>query len=357
MLQGALYAVVMLTSTLLLLRLPPKDFAPAGYVPSSSPSRTPAFQRAMTDWFDRKLKREPRDWRKILIVESLNTKQAVKTPQFWLLWVTLFLNIHAGITFLSLYSLMLKDIFHYTTKPTLLVSLTSVGNLSGRFLWAFVSDYIGRRNTGLIFCVCAFFVFHGMIAAARAENVIVFGALTVWEYMTYGGGFALAPAWLADVFGTDNVGAVHGVILTAWSIAGIVGPSWISRFPDWEVEHGTAEAEKYFDSFRIVSYTMILEAAAILCLRELKSSRWMLPEEIKARDAANGAELGQLGPTQVNPSPGSGVGSPEGSEADITAPPSPTSGFTPAAIETESAPLEAVAAADDQDAAGHVNRE
>jgi MFS family permease len=201
---GVIYLVVMLIGARI-LRRPPKDWKPEGWTP-------PVKKRAMiTD-------------------VSVSRNAALGTPQFYLLWGILFINVSAGIGILSQASPMTQDMFSKTaSEAAAVVSLISLFNLAGRFFWASSSDYIGRRNTYIVFFVVQFFLFLLIPYLAAQGNYVVFLASWSVIYTMYGGGFATIPAFLADIFGPENVGAIHGVILTAWSAAAVTGPVIITE--------------------------------------------------------------------------------------------------------------------------------
>ena len=161
---------------------------------------------------------------------SVSRNEAIKTVQFFLLWGILFINVTAGIGILAQASPMMQDMFRQTAlQAATVVSLISIFNMSGRFLWASVSDYIGRRNTYTIFFVVQFVLFLLIPRLAAGGNWRVFEASLFIVFTMYGGGFATIPAFLADIFGPDNVGAIHGALLTAWSAAAVVGPVIITE--------------------------------------------------------------------------------------------------------------------------------
>jgi MFS transporter, OFA family, oxalate/formate antiporter len=201
---GATYLVIMLIGSRLLER-PPVGWKPAGWIP-------PAVTNAMiTD-------------------RSVTRNEAVLTPQFALLWGILFINVTAGIGILAQASPMMQDMFHRTPiQAAAVVSLISVFNASGRILWASGSDYIGRRNTYAIFFVAQFVLFLLIPRLAASGNWLVFQVSLFAVFTMYGGGFATIPAFLADIFGSDNVGAIHGALLTAWSAAAVAGPVIITE--------------------------------------------------------------------------------------------------------------------------------
>jgi MFS family permease len=201
---GATYLVIMLIGSRLLER-PPAGWKPAGWTPA-------AETRAMiTD-------------------RSVTRNQAIQTTQFFLLWGILFINVTAGIGILAQASPMMQDMFHRTAlQAATVVSLISIFNASGRFLWASASDYIGRRNTYTVFFLAQLVLFLLIPRLAASGNWMVFQVSLFTVFTMYGGGFATIPAFLADIFGPDNVGAIHGALLTAWSAAAVAGPVIITE--------------------------------------------------------------------------------------------------------------------------------
>jgi MFS family permease len=201
---GATYLAIMLIGSRLLER-PPAGWKPAGW--TGAPAR-----RAM------------------IADRSVSRNEAIQTVQFFLLWGILFINVTAGIGILAQASPMMQDMFHRTAlQAAAVVSLISIFNASGRFLWASVSDYIGRRNTYTIFFVVQFVLFLLIPRLAASGNWGMFEASLFVVFTMYGGGFATIPAFLADIFGPDNVGAIHGALLTSWSAAAVVGPVIITE--------------------------------------------------------------------------------------------------------------------------------
>jgi MFS family permease len=201
---AAAYFVIMMAGALI-LRRPPEGWAPAGWV-----------RRAKT--------------RNVMTEHSSTRNQALRTPQFYLLWGMLFINVTAGIGILAQASPMMQDMFQKTAvEAALVVSWMSVFNAAGRFFWASSSDIIGRRNTYIVFFltqVALFLLIPGWVARG---NWVVFEIALFVILTMYGGGFATIPAFLADIFGVENVGAIHGSLLTAWSAAAVVGPVIITE--------------------------------------------------------------------------------------------------------------------------------
>jgi MFS family permease len=201
---GATYLAIMLIGSRLLER-PPAGWKPAGWNPQ-------VVTKAM------------------IADRSVTRNEAIRTSQFFLLWSILFINVTAGIGILAQASPMMQDMFHRTAlQAAAVVSLISIFNASGRFLWASGSDYIGRRNTYTVFFVAQFALFLLIPRLAASGNWAVFQASLFTVFTMYGGGFATIPAFLADIFGPDNVGAIHGALLTAWSAAAVAGPVIITE--------------------------------------------------------------------------------------------------------------------------------
>ena len=201
---GAAYLAIMLIGASI-LRRPPEGWAPAGWV---APTKT---NKMITD-------------------RSVSRNAAINTVQFYLLWGILFINVTAGIGILAQASPMAQDMFRKTpVEAGVLVSLISLFNAGGRFFWASSSDYIGRRNTYTLFFVVQFILFLLIPGFAARGDWTVFQASLFVVFTMYGGGFATIPAFLADIFGPENVGAIHGAVLTAWSAAAVTGPIIITE--------------------------------------------------------------------------------------------------------------------------------
>ena len=157
-------------------------------------------------------------------------REAVRTPQFALLWGILCVNVTAGIGILAQASPMMQDLFGKTpAEAAEVVALISVFNAGGRLLWSSASDLIGRRNTYLLFFGVQFVLFLLIPTLAREGAWWPFLVCLLTVFTMYGGGFATIPAYLADLFGTAYVGAIHGTLLTAWSVAAVLGPVIITE--------------------------------------------------------------------------------------------------------------------------------
>ena len=201
---GVIYLLVMLFGSRL-MQAPPAGWTPPGWTP-------PVHANPM------------------IASRSVSRDEAIRTPQFYLLWGILFINVTAGIGILAQASPMMQDMFGRTpAEAAAVVSIISLFNAGGRFLWASGSDYIGRRATYTIFFVAQvalFLLIPGL--AARGEWWLFQASLFV-VFTMYGGGFATIPAFLADIFGSANVGAIHGAVLTAWTCAALAGPVIITE--------------------------------------------------------------------------------------------------------------------------------
>lgn len=208
MVLGATYLVIMFVGSTL-LETPPRGWAPEGWTGSV---RTTAQRAAM------------------IATDSVTRNAAVRTPQFLLLWAILFINVTAGIGILAQASPMMQDLFGRTPlQAAAVVSLISIFNASGRFVWASASDYLGRRNTYAFFFALQFLLFLAIPRFAAQGQWVLFEISLFAIFTMYGGGFATIPAFLADIFGPLNVGAIHGAVLTAWSAAAIAGPVIITE--------------------------------------------------------------------------------------------------------------------------------
>jgi MFS family permease len=193
--------------------------------------------------------------------------QALKTPQFYQLWVVLCFNVTAGIGVLAVAKTMMTEIFG-TTLPGIVdfgfastyVFMISLFNMLGRFFWASASDYIGRRSTYWIFFTLGIFLYCSIPYTAQQVSVnpsvlwlVYFYAATMIIFTMYGGGFATIPAYLADIFGTRYVGGIHGRLLTAWSSAGVFGPVAITSLREISVNNALEDLISKIDPVQFQS--------------------------------------------------------------------------------------------------------
>jgi MFS family permease len=206
---------------------------------------------------------------KTVATGSLTRNAAVQTLQFWLLWGVLFINVTAGIGILSQASPMMQDMFGKTAKQAgTVVSIISLFNAGGRFLWASLSDFLGRRNTYLMFFALQFALFY-LVPGFGAGGQWIFFQIALFTIFTmYGGGFATIPAFLADIFGPENVGAIHGALLTAWSAAAVVGPVIIVQLS----EHfkGQGNIHKYDMPLRLLAALLLVGLVLTLRVKPLQ---------------------------------------------------------------------------------------
>jgi len=194
--------------------------------------------------------------RKLAAVRDLTADEAIRTPQFWLLWCVLFVNVTAGIGILSQASPMIQEVFPGSVTAATaagFVGLLSLFNLAGRFGWSSLSDFLGRKRTYLVYFLLGMALYASIPIAGRLGSVSLFVACCAVIMSMYGGGFATIPAYLRDLFGTAQVGAIHGRLLTAWSAAGIAGPLLISGLRDYQRQHGVPSTEAYSTTMLILA--------------------------------------------------------------------------------------------------------
>ena len=222
---GVVYLIVMLFAAFS-YRIPAGDWKPQGWVEPSEKERGA-----------------------LISAKNVDIDQALKTPQFYQLWIVLCLNVTAGIGVLGVARTMITEIFGSslpqvvdTSFAATYVVMISAFNMVGRFIWASASDYVGRRNTYWIFFVLGIVLYLSIPIAAAQVSVnpsvvwlVYFYAATMIIFTMYGGGFATIPAYLADIFGAKYVGGIHGRLLTAWSTAGVLGPLAITSLRESSV--------------------------------------------------------------------------------------------------------------------------
>jgi MFS family permease len=242
---GLGYGMIMFVAARLLVR-PPDGWLPAGWTPS--PARAAALQSAPHALGD-----------------------ALKTPQFWLLWVMLFVNITAGIAILSQGSPLMQDLFHRTpAQAAAFLSVISIANALGRLGWASLSDLVGRRTVFLTFFAVQAVLFSMIPGFSTKGEWVAFQVAALVIFTMYGGGFATVPAFLADLFGARNVGAIHGVILTAWSAAGVAGPLVITRVREVRLAAlpvGASRVPLYADTLQAMSGLLAIGFLAALFVK------------------------------------------------------------------------------------------
>ncbi|MCW5559299.1 MAG: OFA family MFS transporter [Verrucomicrobiae bacterium] len=244
--MALLYSVLMLFGAWI-VRVPAEHWRPAGWSP---PARGNAS----------------------LPAAPVSADQAIRTPQFWLLWVVLCMNVSAGIGILGQASLMCQDLFGVSAAiGGGFAGLLSLFNMGGRFLWSSVSDHIGRRAVYCVFFLLGAVLYCLIPQTQRLGSQALFVAVTAVIISMYGGGFATMPAYLRDLFDTYQVGAIHGRLITSWSIAAVVGPVLINYISTANKEAGVPRAEAYNSTLYLMAALLIVGLAANLLVRPVGS--------------------------------------------------------------------------------------
>ncbi len=279
--MAAIYFVFMLGGAFG-YRLPPAGWRPEGWTPPVAKSNGMITQR------------------------HVHLKNAHKTKQFWLIWAVLCLNVSAGIGVIGMASPMLQEIFAgsligqpdvgftqldstqrvaIATIAAGFAGLLSLFNIGGRFFWASTSDYIGRKMTYFTFFALGIALYASAPWAAHAGHqglfVLFFGIIL----SMYGGGFATVPAYLADIFGTQFVGAIHGRLLTAWSTAGIIGPVVVNYIREFEISIGVPRDHVYDVTMYILSGMLVLGFLCNLMIKPLDDKWFMSEQEVAGLQA------------------------------------------------------------------------
>jgi MFS family permease len=287
--MGVIYFVFMMIGALA-YRITPAGWRPDGWTP-------------------------PSESKSMISEHHVHLDNAHKTPQFWLIWWVLCLNVSAGIGVIGMASPMLQEIFAgkligmpnlnfgalSVEQRTLIAGiaagfagLLSLFNIGGRFFWASLSDYIGRKNTYYTFFVLgiALYALAPTFAAIGSKLLFVLGFGIILSM--YGGGFATVPAYLADMFGTQFVGAIHGRLLTAWSTAGIIGPVVVNYIREFQLQAGVPRDQLYNTTMYILCAMLI---AGLICNYLIKpvDPKWhMSPEEVARLQAASAKSAGAV---------------------------------------------------------------
>ncbi len=238
-------------------------------------------------------------------------------PQFWMVWVVLCMNVSAGIGEIGMASPMLQEVFggalmgieakfvdldkvQLTTIAGIAAGFTallSLFNIGGRFVWASLSDKLGRKLTYIIFFVLGAALYASVPASAMAGNKMLFVAAFCIILSMYGGGFATVPAYLADLFGTQMVGAIHGRLLTAWATAGILGPVVVNYMRDYQLGLGIPREQVYNQTMFILVGMLVVGLIANLMIKPVDAKHFMTAEELAhekklAHEKASAAEVG-----------------------------------------------------------------
>jgi len=233
--MGVIYFIYMIFGAFI-VRVPAPGWRPQGYIAPTTAKR-------------------------LVTVGQIEANEALKTPQFYLLWGVLCLNVTAGIGVLSQASPMIQEMFPGQVGPAGaagFVGLLSLFNMAGRFFWSSTSDYIGRRNTYFIFFLLGILLYATVPTFGHLGSRVLFVAGSAIILSMYGGGFSTIPAYLRDLFGTMNVGAIHGRLLTAWSAAGLLGPLLVSNIRQYQLDHGVPKAQAYEVTLYIMAVLLFL---------------------------------------------------------------------------------------------------
>ncbi|HUY03044.1 MAG TPA: OFA family MFS transporter [Rhodocyclaceae bacterium] len=233
---------------------------------------------------------------KLITNKHVHIDQAMKTSQFYLIWLVLCLNVTAGIGVLGQASVMIQEMFKGSVTPATaagFVGLMSLFNMGGRFVWSSASDYIGRKNTYYVFFVLGAVLYSSVPHMGQIGSVAMFVVLYLVIISMYGGGFATVPAYLADIFGTRFVGGIHGRLLTAWSTAGVLGPVLVNYIRQYQVDHGVAKADAYTVTMYIMAGILVLGFFCNMKIKAVHEKHHMrhdeLPEGVSGRLQAAGA--------------------------------------------------------------------
>ena len=277
---AALYFAFMMTGALA-YRVPPTGWRPAGWQPAVVGAKG------------------------MVTALHVHVGRAWRTPQFWLLWSLLCLNVSAGIGVIGMASPMLQEIFggrligldtrfdqldatqlgQIAAIAAGFTGLLSLFNIAGRIGWASCSDYLGRKTTYAIFFALGIVLYASAPHAGASGSVALFVTLFCVIISMYGGGFATIPAYLADMFGTQMVGAIHGRLLTAWSVAGILGPVLVNYINDAQIKAGVAKSAAYDSTMYLLAGLLVVGLLCNLAVRPV-AARWFMSEAELAAERA-----------------------------------------------------------------------
>jgi len=276
--MAAIYFVFMMAGALG-YRLPPPNYQPKGWQPAAGSAS-----------------------RSMVTNAHVHLENASRTPQFWLIWAVLCLNVTAGIGIIGMASPLLQEVFagkligigatfneltpaqkgQIATIAAGFTGLLSLFNIAGRFFWASLSDHIGRKATYATFFLLGFVLYATVPWAGRTGSLALFVGCFCVILSMYGGGFATVPAYLADMFGTRMVGAIHGRLLTAWSTAGVLGPVLVNYIREYQLDHGVARADAYTITMYILAGLLMLGFLCNWLIAPVASRYHMTDEELAA---------------------------------------------------------------------------
>jgi MFS family permease len=279
--MAAIYFVFMIGGALS-YRVPPTGWKPEGW--------TPAPKKAANA---------------MITHRHVHVNVAWKTPQFRLVWLVLCLNVSAGIGILGMASPLLQEVFggkllgndlpfgqldatqlgQIAAIAAGFTGLLSLFNIGGRFFWASFSDYLGRKNTYFVFFALGFALYALIPNLGHLGSVALFVAAFCIILSMYGGGFATVPAYLADLFGTQMVGAIHGRLLTAWAAGGVLGPVLVNYLREYQLSIGVERAAAYDITLYILSGLLVLGFLCNLLVRPVADKYFMTDAELAAEQA------------------------------------------------------------------------
>ena len=273
-------------------RVPPTGWKPAGWTPPPASTNTMITQR------------------------HVHVSKVWGIPQFWLLWMVLCMNVSAGIGVIGMASPMLQEVFGGSLigvaqkfgeldKTQLaaiagvaagFTALLSLFNIGGRFFWASLSDKLGRKLTYAVFFVLGGVLYFSVPGSAAAGNIVLFVSALCIILSMYGGGFATVPAYLADLFGTQMVGAIHGRLLTAWATAGVLGPVVVNYMREYQLGLGLPREQVYNQTMYILTGMLVIGLVCNLMVRPLADKWFMTDAELAeekrlANEKASASEL------------------------------------------------------------------
>lgn len=268
---GIVYFIFMMFGTFT-VRVPADGWRPAGFDPAS-------------------VRAKP-----LVTTANVSAAKAIRTPAFYLVWLVLFCNVTAGIGILEQAAPMIQDFFRENGTSAVaagaaggFVGMLSIANMAGRFGWSTTSDLIGRKPMYMIYLGVGI-VLYVALALVGGTATALFVLLAMFIISFYGGGFSTVPAYLRDLFGTFQVGAIHGRLLTAWSAAGIAGPLIINSFLDAQGGPGTLTAAAYRPAlFTMVAILVVGFVANLLVRPVARKFHEPAPEEVPAETAGETA--------------------------------------------------------------------
>jgi MFS family permease len=228
-----------------IVRVPAADWKPEGFVAATQSGKLVTAHQVLAD-------------------------EAMKTPQFYLLWGVLCCNVTAGIGILAQASPMCQDMFG--VSPVVaggFVGLLSIFNMVGRFLWSSASDLTGRKAIYCVYFILGCTLYCLIPFSQHLNSVALFVALTCVIISMYGGGFATIPAYLRDLFGTVQVGAIHGRVITAWSVAAVLGPQLVTYLSAYQRARGVPKSEAYNTTLYIMAAILIVGLVCNLLVKSV----------------------------------------------------------------------------------------